>query len=203
MEDKITIKNFVDGFKKCETDSSAERYIKKNLKVVPYLSFITKKTLADKLVDISIYEYEDYNDVDGTIKRRKTGRTKVDSVIQYLLFCRMIIENYTNLEIETDGFFEEYDLLNSCGLMDTIMQSIPEKEITEFKTIIDMTKSDAMINNFDVHNYISNQIERIVAVASTTLEPVLHELISSISNIDDEKIEKFGEIISDGLKVVK
>ena len=201
--EKITIKNFVEGFKKCETDTASERYIKKNLKVVPYLSFTTKKILADKLVDISIYEYEDYNDVDGAIKRRKTGRTKVDSVIQYLLFCRMVIENYTNLEIETDGFFEEYDLLNSCGLIDVIMQLIPEKEITEFKTIIDMTKSDAMINNFDVHNYISNQVERVIAVASTVLKPVLNELVASISNINNEKIEKFGEIISDGLKVVK
>ena len=145
MEDKITIKKFVEGYKKCETDTSAERYIKKTLKVVPYLSFITKRTLASTLVDISMYEYEDYKDADGVIKRRKTGRVKVDSTIQYLLFCKMIIENYTNLKIETNGFFEEYDLLNSCGLMNIIIQSIPEKEVTEFKTIIDMTKSDAMI----------------------------------------------------------
>lgn len=195
MEEKITIKKFVEGYQNCKTSDAVERYLKKNLKVIPYLSFVKKKTLAEKLIDISMFEYENYKDKDNIMKRRKTGNLKVDSVVQYLLFCRIIIENYTNLKIESEGFFEEYDLLNSNGLMDYIFQSIPEKEISDFKTIIDMTKSDVMFNEFDVHNYLSKQIERIVTIGSTVLEPVLENLVNSIDNIDEDTIASFVDAI--------
>lgn len=188
--DMITIKKFVEEYNKCDSDNAKERYIKNNLKIIPYLSFVTKSTLASKIMDISMYEYESFADKDETIKRKKTGNIKADSVIQYLLFYRIVIENYTNLKIETEGFYEEYDLLNQANLIDKIMQQIPEKEIDELKTIIDMKKNDIMINVYDTHNYISRQINNFSTIISSTLKPALDNISNELSNLDDEKINK-------------
>jgi len=49
------------------------------------------------------------------------------------------------INIASKKTIEEYDLLNQANLIDKIMQQIPEKEIDELKTIIDMKKNDIMI----------------------------------------------------------
>ena len=94
-------------------------YLKENLKITTYLPFIKKDAIATVLVDRSTYKFESYTKEDGTIGSKKTDEIKVNSVAQYLLFCRVVIENYTNLEVETEGFYEEYDALNeSCVLFE-------------------------------------------------------------------------------------
>ncbi len=74
---------------------------------------------------------KNYIDNDGNTQSRKTGNIKLDSVVQYLLFNRIIIEYYTNLEIETKGFYEEYDMLCQNGIMEQIASLIPKEEINE------------------------------------------------------------------------
>ena len=142
----MKIKEFVNKYNSFSTESLRDNFLKNNLKIKDYVSFLMKNTLAQKIVDVSKYMYEDYIKEDGTKGRRRTNTIHVNSTVQYVLFCRVIIENYTNLEVETDGFYEEYDLLNESGLLDKIMQMIPEKEIKEFKMIVDMKKDDIIFN---------------------------------------------------------
>ena len=104
---KIKIKDFVEDYNK-RPKQTKETYIKDNLEIVSYIPLAKKIALVDKLIDVSMYEFEDYVKENGEKSRRRTNRIKVDSVVQYFLFCRTLIEAYTNLEIETDNFFEEY-----------------------------------------------------------------------------------------------
>ena len=163
----ISIKKFVNEYAK-RVPQMQETYIKENLVITPYVPFVKKDVLADKLVDISTYVFEDYTKEDGTIGRRKTDKIKVNSTAQYLLFCRLIIENYTNLTVETEGFHEEYDALKSSGLLDKLMVStetrpslIPMDEIAELRVLIDFKQKDAIFNATEIHNYIGSQIEKI------------------------------------------
>ena len=177
------IKEFVEKYNAIATDRLKEDYLKDNLHIKIYLPFLTKVTLADKLAKVTTLD-------------KDTGNVNVKSDVNYLLFCRMIVEQYTDLQVETEGFYEEYDLLNESGLLDKIMQMIPEKEITEFKMICDMKKDDTIFNMGTPKAFINQQIERITTIASVTLKPILEKLVDEFENLDDKKIEKFEKYLS-------
>ncbi len=206
----MKIKEFVEKYNVIATENLKNNYIKDNVIFVDYIPFIKKDALAKKLIDISMYEYENYTDESGNANRRKTNKIKVNSVVQYLLFCRIIIENYTNLEVETDGFFEEYDALKQSGLLDKLMIGtettaplIPQSEIAEFRSLVSMKQSDAMTNYATPQSYISSQVERFGTLLSVTLKPILEKISTSIENMDEKDIEKLGNKFEKMFKMVK
>lgn len=186
----MKIKNFTEKYSAIATDRLKEEYLNDNLHIKTYLPFLTKVTLADKLAKITALD-------------KDTGNVNVKSDVNYLLFCRMIVEQYTDLQIETEGFYEEYDLLNESGLLDKIMQMIPEKEITELKMICDMKKDDIIFNQSTPKAFINQQIERITTIASVTLKPILEKISEQIENMSEEDIEKFTNKFEKLLKRVK
>ena len=184
------IKEFVEKYNALATDRLKEDYLKDNLHIKTYLPFLTKVTLADKLAKVTTLD-------------KDTGNVNVKSDVNYLLFCRMIVEQYTYLQVETEGFYEEYDLLNESGLLDKIMHMIPEKEIAEFNTICDMKKSDLLQNKYENHAFIASLVERFGTLIGITLKPVLEKVSEQIENMSDEDVEKFANKFEKLLKRVK
>ena len=185
-------------------------YLKENLKITTYLPFIKKDALAQNIVNATTYKFEDYTKEDGTTGRRRTNQIQVNSTAQMLLFYRVIIENYTDLEVETEGFYEEYDALNESGVLFELTADfeghpslIPAREISELRGMVDLKQRDIMTNQYEIHSYISNQIERITQVGSVVLKPVLDKLATELENMDDSKIEKFANNVEKLLKRVK
>lgn len=185
-------------------------FLKENLKITTYLPFIKKDALAQNIVNATIYKFEDYTKEDGTTGRRRTNQIQVSSTAQMLLFYRVVIENYTDLEVETEGFYEEYDALNESGVLFELTADfeghpslIPAREISELRGMVDLKQRDIMTNQYEIHSYISNQIERITEVGSIVLKPVLDKLATELENMDDSKIEKLSKALERGLKRIK
>lgn len=173
----MEIKKIVEEYNKIATDNLKSKYLKDNLHVKTYIPYLTKVTIADKLARVTTLDKE-------------SGNVKVNSSANYLLFCRMIIEQYTDLHIETEGFYEEYDLLNESGILDKIMQEIPEKEIGEFKMLCDFSQEDLMTNMYENHVFISSQVDRFRQLIGITLKPVLDNISEQLENMDEKDIEK-------------
>ena len=186
----MKIKDFVEKYNAIATDRLKEDYLNDNLHIKTYLPFLTKVTLADKLAKVTTLD-------------KDTDNVNVKSDINYLLFCRMIVEQYTDLQVETEGFYEEYDLLNESGLLDKIMQTIPEKEIAEFKMICDMKKSDLLQNKYENHAFIADQVDRFGMLIGVTLKPILEKISGQIENMSEEDVEKFANKVEKLLKRVK
>lgn len=204
-----TVKQFCKEYSN-RIDKLKGDYLKENLKITTYLPFIKKDALAQNIVNATTYKFEDYTKEDGTTGRRRTNQIQVNSTAQMLLFYRVIIENYTDLEVETEGFYEEYDALNESGVLFELTADfeghpslIPVKEISELRGMIDLKQRDIMTNQYEIHSYISNQIERITEVGSVVLKPVLDKLATELENMDDSKIEKLSKVLERGLKRVK
>lgn len=185
-------------------------YLKENLKITTYLPFIKKDALAQNIVNATTYKFEDYTKEDGTTGRRRTNQIQVNSTAQMLLFYRVIIENYTDLEVETEGFYEEYDALNESGVLfeltadfDGHPSLIPANEISELRGMIDLKQRDIMTNQYEIHSYISNQIERVSTILGVTLKPVLEKISGQIENMSEEDVEKFANKVEKLLKRVK
>lgn len=172
----MKIKQFCEGYNKIVTDKLRQEYLTTNLVINTYIPYITKITIADKLANISMVD-------------EKTGNVKFMSDLNYLLFCRAIVENYTNLDVETEGFYEEYDELAKSGLLYIITSAIPENELKEFKMICDFKKNDLIQNRYKPHTYIDEQISKFIEFGKAFITPLINNISDKINEIDNEELK--------------
>ena len=200
----MKILEFVERYNNMATQQLKDRFIKEEVKITPYVSIIKKDAYAQLIVDKTTFEQESYDD-NGVTKYRKTDKIRVNSVVQYVQFCRAVIELYTDLEIEDGSFIKEYDALKSSGLLDILMVGsdkadplIPMSELSEFKTILTMKQSDTQFNETTTQAFISKQIGRISDLANATLTPLIDVVSKKLEEIPKEDLDKIAEFAKNG-----
>lgn len=186
---KISIKKFCEEYENMATDSMREKYLKDHLEVIHYLPVLTKTAMIDNLTNITMLD-------------KNSGNVKVNSIAEYLLFTRILVENYTNLAVESKGFYEEYDALKKSGLFDVLLVGndatpplIPYAEIAEFKHLLSLKKQDIMTNKYELHSYINEQIDRFSTLFDATMNPILETIGKKIENIPKEEINNIVEFV--------
>lgn len=201
----MKIKEFIEGYNKCATQQLKDKFVKGKLNITPYVSILKKDTYAQLIIDRTMFEQESY-DSNGEIKYRKTDKIRVNSVAQYIQFCRVIIELYTNLEIENGAFIDEYDALKSSGLLDLLMIGsdkaapvIPMNELSEFRTVLDMKVKDTLENYSTPQAFIERQVDRFKALGEATLVPLMNTLGKKLDEMPKEELEgKILEFVKKG-----
>ena len=202
----MKIKEFVEKYNSLSNKQLKENFITQQVKITPYVSIIKKDAYAQLIVDMTTFEQEAYDD-NGVTKYRKTDKIRVNSVAQYVQFCRAVIELYTDLEIDEDdkGFIKGYDALKSSGLLDILMVGsdkadplIPMSELSEFKTILTMKQSDTQFNETTTQAFISKQIGRISDLANATLTPLMDVVSKKLDEIPKEDLDKVIEFAKNG-----
>ena len=196
---------FVEKYNNTANNTLKEQLLSK-IKITPYVSIIKKDAYAQLIVNRTMFEQESYDD-NGVTKYRKTDKIRVNSVAQYIQFCRAVIELYTDLEIDEDdkGFIKGYDALKSSGLLDILMVGsdkadplIPMSELSEFKTILTMKQSDTQFNETTTQAFISKQIRRISDLANATLTPLMDVVSKKLEEIPKEDLDKVVEFAKNG-----
>lgn len=197
----MKILEFVEKYNNTANGSLKEQLLSK-IKITPYISIVKKDTYAQLIVDKTMFEQEAYDD-NGTTKYRKTDKISVNSVAQYVQFCRAVIELYTNLEIDEDnkGFIKEYDALKSSGLLDILMIGsdkaapiIPMNELSEFKTVLDMKVSDTLKNYSDPQAFIERQADRFKTLGEAILTPLMDVISKKLDGIPKEELAEVVEM---------
>lgn len=193
----MKILEFVERYNNMTTQQLKDRFIKEEVNFTPYISIIKKDTYAQLIINRTMFEQESYDD-NGVTRYRKTDRISVNSVAQYVQFCRVVIELYTNLEIDEDdkGFIKGYDALKSSGLLDILMVGseqreplIPIGELSEFRTVLDMKVSDTLKNYSDPQAFIERQVDRFKALGEATLAPLVEVVSKKLDEIPKEDFE--------------
>ena len=189
--EKMSILDFCKGYRNQPTDEAKAEYIKKNLAVRSYLPILEKDVLAERIANATMFKHEGEGE-----DRKRTDIVHINSVVQRVLFVRMIIEGYTNLQCTTQGFFEEYDALKQSGLYDVLLVDyedapslIPGREIAECSELVELKISDIFRNYDSPTSFISNQVERFGKLANLTIEPILNALQSKIGDIPREDLD--------------
>lgn len=189
---KISVKKFCEEYSNKITESLKNQYIKDNLKINTYVPFLRKNAIIDSLLKTTMIDKE-------------TGNIKVNSSAEYLLMTRIFIEQYTNLEVETAGFFEEYDELKKSGIINKLLIGnekdlplIPIEEIAEFKHILNIKKNDLMQNKYEIHSFISEQMNRFKTLGKVTLTPLMDAVSKKLNEIPKDDLNKIVEFAKKG-----
>jgi hypothetical protein len=179
----MTIKEFCEKYNNIANQKLKDDFIKSNIKITPYVPFVKKDALISNLLKATMIDKE-------------TGNVKVNSSAEYLLKTRILIENYTNLMVETDGFYEEYDELKKSGLFtilligdDNTAPLIPIEEIAEFNHLLSIKRNDVLTNRYEIHSFITEQVDRFKALGEATLAPFMEAVSKKLDEIPKEDLE--------------
>ena len=171
----------------------------KGMKGILIMEKITIKNFIDE------YNKRGTELLNATMIDKETENVKVNSSAEYLLKTRILIENYTNLTVETDGFYEEYDELKKSGLFtilligdDTTAPLIPIEEIAEFNHLLSIKRNDVLTNRYEIHSFIAEQVDRFKALGEATLTPLMDVVSKKLNEIPKEDLDKVIEFAKKG-----
>ena len=92
-----------------------------------------------------------------------------------------LIELYTDIEIDQEKVWEEYDKLNKVGAISTLMNAIPEVEYAEFSTILNMKMDDLRDNSYSVTALFYN-LKNSLSISEEIINSVIEELTKQENN---------------------
>lgn len=156
---KIDIITLVDGYKKCATDNLKEKYLKDNIVVVPYIPFVQKMIIGKSIMKFSCFDNK--------------GDFYVDSCKKYIETVYELITNYTNINFDPNDLWNGYDILCENGLIEPILALIPEHELKEISTIINMSYDDVMTNTYENHAFIKSILAKYIPLFEKLMKPVI------------------------------
>ena len=179
---KYTVKDFVKKYNELTSDELKQTLIE-SIMNIHYVPYEVKVTVCSQIVDRTYY-------IKTKRKETEVKKFHVNSPANYMLYCLNLVEYYTNLKVNFKDCVNEFNALNGCEVLDLIYHNIPEREIKEFRMILDMIEDDAIQNEYEPHAFISNQIERFGELIGTSLKPAINSLGEILKGIDKNTINE-------------
>jgi hypothetical protein len=135
-----------------------------DLTIKNYLSLTEKKILIEKILDICVIEEE--------IKR-------IDFALKQFAYEYMLINLYTNIQIEAEDIIEIYDELKENNVIDTILKKIPESEKEFIDYVLQNEIEQIQLVDNSLANAVSKQLSKFVEKLPDSNE--INKMIPKIS----------------------
>lgn len=97
---------------------------------------------------------------------------KKNSAIRYVLERLALISLYTDLQLG-DSPIRDYDLLFSSDAFEILEEQIGDSELAEFKCLVELECQDIEFNEYDIHAYISKQVEKFVMLTEILIKSII------------------------------
>ena len=154
----MTVKEFVKEYKEA---IDAKKYLEERL-VRKYVSYNTKITKLEVLIDkTSILPIGEDRKI-----------FKQNSPARFLIYTLMLIDSYTDIDVDFEKCVEEFDVLSEENLVGALLNIIPENERKTFQMLHDMIQGDYYENNRSLVGYLDGKIES----ANMLIEKILEEV---------------------------
>ena len=129
----MDIGKFLTTYTKATSAQAKEEMIKKHV-VATYIPFETKMAESQHIIDTTCYR---------TVNDKK--QFWIDSPMRYMLFMKLVVMLYTDLEFDDINTSIQLNLLEQYGIFDHMAQYIgPDYE--KFQMILNMTLDDRITN---------------------------------------------------------
>lgn len=177
IDKKYTVKDFCEDYK----DEKKRDVLLSNVVKNHYVPFEQKIAICQKVVELSYYVKEEING-------KEYKRPRINSSTQYVLFNLYLVNEYTNILVQFKNTIEEFNLLNGCGALDDIIVRINDRESKEFRMVLDMAESDLLQNEYEIHAYVNNLMDRVENIVDTVGTPALDMIQGLAKNTDWKSI---------------
>jgi len=152
----MTVKEFVTNYNKTK---NIEKHITKT-----YLPYAEKIALCNMILKNTCYK--------KVSEDRKIF--KINTPSRQMLFLLSIIDQYTDIDINWKNSLSDFDELSETKLLGEIIKAVPESEITQFSSLLDMCLDDLMTNTRDLMSWIESKGESLGMALDAILEVVMN-----------------------------
>lgn len=179
--EKIKIDDLIKGYDRLQSVQAKERFLKEKIKYTEYTNFEIACFYADKIIANSMFD--------------KNGDIKVDSCQKYLQYIFALLSFYTNVDVHAEQWILEFNKLRRYGLLEKIIEGIPEAEVNTLDAVLEMKSNDAMTNYYNIQNWATKKLGEFYPFIAKGINEMLESLSKSIENLDEEKIRQILENI--------
>ena len=123
----MTVQEFIDLY-----NSYEDNIEDLELEIVEYVPFLQKVNLCKAIIEDTTYD--------------EKKNFKMNSALRNLLYKLVLVDTYTDVDIDFGDPYEEYDALESEYALTTLLSYIDEEEIRRFDEIMQCELNDLYQN---------------------------------------------------------
>lgn len=171
----VSVKEFVKTIKNRASEDARRVYIEGTLAVKDYERYEVVCAICDQIIANSYFTTD--------------GQFKVDSCKKYLLYVSALLNTYTNIKFDENDMLGDFNLLQRYGLIDVIINYIPEAQVAMFDSVLNMKSNDIMTNYYEPHAFVKEQLVKFAPLIHGWIESFLGAAEKMIKDIDVNKIK--------------
>jgi hypothetical protein len=171
----VSVKEFVKIIKNRASEDARRVYIEGTLAVKDYERYEVVCAICDQIIANSYFTTD--------------GQFKVDSCKKYLLYVSALLNTYTNIKFDENDILGDFNLLQRYGLIDVIINYIPEAQVAMFDSVLNMKSNDIMTNYYEPHAFVKEQLVKFAPLIHGWIESFLGAAEEMIKDIDVNKIK--------------
>ena len=174
--EKISIDDLIKGYDRLQSSQAKERFLKEKIKYIDYTNFEVVCFYVDRIIANSMFD--------------KNGDIKVDSCQKYLQYIFTLLSFYTNIDTHAEQWILEFNKLKRYGLLEKIIEGIPEAEVSTLDAVLEMKSNDAMTNYYNIQNWTTKKLGEFYPFIAKGINEILEALSKNIAEFDENKIRQ-------------
>ena len=187
LENKILLDDICEQLNKRTSENAKKAYINQVIKIKPHVSYVARDVVAKQIIDAAHFSFPEGIDITNISEDELKNIEKVPKInrsAQYIMSALMLVDLYTNIKIDfVKGAFQ-YDKLVESGIINYVLENVPESEINEFKMLIDYKYDEYYQKYFSMKAYVDSKLSNLESIIG-----MLTDIITtSIDKISKDKV---------------
>ena len=187
LENKILLDDICEQLNTRTSENAKKAYINQVIKIKPHVSYVARDVVAKQIIDAAHFSFPEGIDITNISEDELKNIEKVPKInrsSQYVMSALMLVDLYTNIKIDFAKGAFQYDKLVESGLINYVLENVPESEIKEFEMLIDYKYEEYYQKYFSMKAYVDSKLNDLELVINTLTDMIT----TTLSKIDEKKL---------------
>ena len=196
LENKILLDDICEQLNKRTSENAKKAYINQVIKIKPHVSYVARDVVAKQIIDAAHFSFPEGIDITNISEDELKNIEKVPKInrsSQYVMSALMLVDLYTNIKINFAKGAFQYDKLVESGLINYVLENVPESEINEFKMLIDYKYEEYYQKYFSMKAYVDSKLGKLESIISVLTDTIT----TSLDKIDKDEVKEIIDVFKD------
>lgn len=189
LENKILLDDICEQLNKRTSENAKKAYINQVIKIKPHVSYVARDVVAKQIIDAAHFNFPEGIDITNISEDELENIEKVPKInrsSQYIMSALMLVDLYTNIKINFAKGAFQYDKLVESGIINYVLENVPESEVKEFEMLIDYKYEEYYQKYFSMKSYVDSKLNNLELVINTLTDMIA----TTLSKIDEKKLNR-------------
>lgn len=196
LENKILLDDICEQLNKRTSENAKKAYINQVVKIKPHVSYVARDVVAKQIIDAAHFSFPEGIDITNISEDELKNIEKVPKInrsSQYVMSALMLVDLYTNVKIDFKQGAFQYDKLVETGVINYVLDNVPESEINEFKMLIDYKYEEYYQRYFSMRSYIDSKLKSFESIISMLTDTIT----TSLDKIDKNEVKEVIDVVKE------